>query len=70
MGEEASAQEGRISSQDLDPGTMVDQNTTIKYYISKGTQDVSIPDVSGTTGIDAQQQLEDLGLVVQVQEGI
>ena len=69
MGEEASTQEkGRISSQDLDPGTMVDQNTTIKYYISKGTQDVSIPDVSGTTGIDAQQQLEDLGLVVQVQK--
>lgn len=69
MGEEVSTQEkGRISSQDPVSGTAVDQNTTIKYYISKGMESVTIPEVSGSTGIDAQATLEALGLNVQVQK--
>ena len=69
MGEENSTQEkGRISSQDIPAGTKVEQYTTLKYYISKGQQEIAIPDVSGQTGVDAQQTLEDLGLTVTVQK--
>lgn len=42
--------------------------TTIKYYISKGDQQVTIPDMDGRTGVDAQQTLEDMGLNVTVQK--
>ena len=69
MGEESSTQEkGKISSQDIPKGTKVERYTTVKYYISKGQQALTIPSVSGQTGVDAQQTLEDLGLNVTVQK--
>ena len=69
MGEESSTQEkGRISSQNIAAGTKVEQYTTLKYYISKGQQAVTMPDLSGETGVDAKQTLEDLGLKVTVQK--
>ena len=46
----------------------VEQYTTIKYYISKGAQQITVPDVDGQTGVDAQQTLEDMGLTVNVQK--
>ena len=55
MGEEASDQaKGTISSQDIPEGSKVEPYTTIKYYISKGAQQVTIPDMDGRTGVDAQ----------------
>lgn len=69
IGEEASNQEkGRISSQDIAAGTEVQEYSTLKYYISKGAQEVTIPDIDGKTGIEAQQLLEDLGLQVEIQK--
>ena len=69
MGEESSTQEkGRISSQNIAAGTKVEQYTTLKYYISKGQQTVTMPDLSGETGVDAKQTLEDLGLKVNIQK--
>ena len=69
MGEEASNQaKGTISSQDIPKGSKVEQYTTIKYYISKGAQQITIPDVDGQTGVDAQQTLEDMGLTVEIQK--
>lgn len=69
MGEEASTQEkGKISSQDIPEGSKVEQYTTIKYYVSKGTQQVTIPDLDGQTGVDAQRILEDMGLTVTVKK--
>lgn len=69
MGEENSNQEkGKISSQDIPKGTKVQAYSTIKYYISKGAQQVTIPDVDGRTGIDAQQMMEDMGLNVIIQK--
>lgn len=69
MGEEASTQEkGRISSQDIPEGSKVEQYTTIKYYVSKGTQQITIPDLDGQTGVDAQRILEDMGVTVHVQK--
>ena len=58
IGEEASDQEkGRISSQDIPAGTRVEAYSTLKYYISKGAEQITIPDLDGQTGIDAQQAL-------------
>ena len=69
MGEESSDQaKGTISSQDIPEGSKVEPYTTIKYYISKGAQQVTIPDMDGRTGVDAQQTLEDMGLNVTVQK--
>ena len=69
IGEENSTQEkGRISSQDIPAGTKVEQYTTIKYHISKGQQEITSPELSGQTGVDAQQTLEDMGLTVTVQK--
>ena len=69
MGEEVSTQEkGKISSQDILVDSKVEPYTTIKYYISKGAQQITIPEVDGQTGPDAQQTLEDMGLKVTVQK--
>lgn len=68
-GEESSDQEkGRISRQETAAGTQVAENTTVKYWVSTGTAQVTIPELDGRTGIDAQQTLEDLGLQVTVQK--
>jgi serine/threonine-protein kinase len=69
MGEEASTQEkGRISSQEITAGSKVEKNTTLKYYVSKGTEEIQIPSMDGVTGIEAQKTLEDLGLNVTVEK--
>ena len=68
-GEEASDQEkGRISRQETAAGTQVEANTTVKYWVSTGTAQVTIPDVSSDKGVEAQRTLEDLGLRVNVQK--
>ena len=71
MGEENSTQEkGRISSQDIPAGTKVEQYTTIKYHISKGQQEITVPDLSGQTGVDAQQTLRGSGTYCNCTERI
>ena len=68
-GEESSNQEkGKISRQETAAGTQVEEYTTVKYWVSTGTAQVTIPELDGRTGIDAQQTLEDLGLEVTVQK--
>ncbi len=69
MGEKASDQEkGRICEQDIPAGTMVEAYTTLKFYVSKGVQQVTVPDTDSRTGLEAQQILEDAGFVVNVQK--
>lgn len=69
MGEEASDQEkGRISSQDIQPGTRVEAYSTLRYYISIGAQDVTLPSVDGSTGVEARRTLEEMGLNVAEQK--
>lgn len=69
IGEEPSDQEkGKISSQDIPAGTMVEAYTTLKYHISAGAEDLVIPDMEGETGIAAQRILEEMGLTVNVQK--
>ena len=68
--EEASDQEkGRISSQDIPPGTMVEAYTTLKYNISKGQEELTIPEYDEkVTAYAYQKSLEDMGLTVNVQK--
>lgn len=69
VGEEASDQEkGRISSQDIPAGTKVEAYTTLKYYISKGQEELTIPDTDGQTAYAVQKNLEEMGLTVTVQK--
>lgn len=70
VGEEASDQEkGRISSQDIPPGTKVEAYTTLKYYVSKGQEELTIPEYDETvTAYAYQNSLEDMGLTVNVQK--
>lgn len=69
IGEEPSTQEkGRISSQDIPAGTMVEAYTTLKYYISAGEEEITIPNVEGQPAIEVQHTLEDQGLTVNVQK--
>jgi serine/threonine-protein kinase len=69
MGEEASTQKkGLISSQDIPSGTKVTANTTIRYYISKGAEKITVPNVDGYTGIYAQKLLEGMGLNVEIEK--
>ena len=69
MGEEASDQEkGRIARQDIPAGTKVEAYTTLKYYLSKGREQLVVPNLDGETGYTAQQTLEDMGVTVNVQK--
>ena len=69
VGEEPSAYDkGLISRQEIPAGTKVDPYTTIKYYVSLGTAEVTIPDVSGLTALDAQTMLEEAGLLVSTEK--
>lgn len=69
VGEEASSQEkGRISSQDIPAGTQVEAYTTLRYYISKGQEEVTIPSTEGQTAYAVQKSLEEKGLSINVQK--
>ena len=69
MGEVASDQEkGRIARQDIPAGTKVEAYTTLKYYLSKGQEKLTIPSMENETGYNAQQTLEGMGLTVNVQK--
>lgn len=69
MGEEPSAQEeGKISSQDIAAGSRVEAYSTVKYYLSQGSVDVTIPSVDGMTALEAQEALEGAGFTVVVQK--
>ena len=61
-------EKGKVSSQDTEPGAMVDAGTTITYHISSGASQKVIPNVVGDSESSARQRLEDEGFVVQVSE--
>lgn len=69
IGEEASDQaKGLISSQEIEPGTKVDEYSTLRYYISKGSESMVIPSMEDMTGIEAVKALEEMGLEVVVEK--
>ena len=68
VGEEPSGYEkGVICRQEILPGTKVEAYTTIKYYISVGSADITMPVTDGMTGIDAEAMLKDAGFNVHIE---
>lgn len=68
-GEEASNQEkGKISSQTIPSGNKVAINTTIYYFISKGTETIQMPNFDGRTAIEAERNLKEKGLNVEIKK--
>ena len=60
---------GKICRQDLKPGTKVDKNATITYYVSSGKETVTIPTgIVGTQKDAASAALTQLGLQVSTTE--
>ncbi|MCR5272830.1 MAG: Stk1 family PASTA domain-containing Ser/Thr kinase [Lachnospiraceae bacterium] len=53
--------EGQIMAQDVAEGTSVDLNTTIKVTVSKGSEPISVPDVSGLDYTTAMSTLTSSG---------
>ena len=60
--------EGKVASQDTEPGAMVDAGTAITYHISSGASQKVIPNVVGDSQSSATKRLEDEGFVVQVSQ--
>ncbi len=54
----------QIISQDIEPGTNVPPNTTVKVYVSSGQGELSVPDVSGQDYDTAKSTLEGAGFEV------
>ena len=57
---------GEVVSSDPSPGTPVKNGAVVTLVISKGTQNIAIPDVSGQSQNDATDQLKALGFQVNV----
>lgn len=69
-GEEASdtVEEGLICRQDVEAGSKVSEHTLITCYISSGTQEIEMPDVTDKTQTEAEAMLKELGLKTTVQK--
>ncbi|MEX0952272.1 MAG: PASTA domain-containing protein [Nitriliruptoraceae bacterium] len=61
------APEGTVIEQSPVVGEKVDHGTTIELVVSDGPRPVEVPSVRGSQVAAATQQLEDLGLVVEVE---
>ena len=69
MGEEPSVYaKGLICRQEIAAGTKVAPHTTIRYYISEGAAEVTVPDVSGMSEINAVNTLQNSGFIVDVKK--
>ena len=54
-------------TQSVEPGSMVDVNTTIDYVLSSGSaQTLTVPELANATQEDAQNALTSMGLLVSV----
>lgn len=60
---------GDVISVDPDEGTQVEAGATVKLYVSKGGDDVSVPDLRGYDEATAKSSLTKLGLNVEVTTG-
>ena len=66
--EENSAPSGEVIRQSPSAGAQVDPGSTVSIVVSKGEQQISVPNVIGELRADAVQALRDAGLVPSVQE--
>ncbi|MFB9164093.1 Stk1 family PASTA domain-containing Ser/Thr kinase [Arthrobacter psychrochitiniphilus] len=61
----SSVTKGEVIRTDPPSGTLVELNTTVEIFVSKGPSEVQIPkDISGLTEPQVRQELLDLGLLI------
>jgi eukaryotic-like serine/threonine-protein kinase len=68
--EENSAPAGEVIRQSPSAGAQVDPGSTVSIVVSKGEQQISVPNVIGELRADAVGALRDAGLVPSVQEQV
>jgi serine/threonine-protein kinase len=56
--------QGRVISQDPEPGDRLADGSTLHYVVSRGRPIVNVPDVSGMTQAEAERVLDERGLAV------
>lgn len=68
-GEEPSDEyeKGMIIYQSIEPGSMVEKNSTIEYKISSGQADLTVPDVTNQSQTAAEAALKELGLLTKIE---
>jgi serine/threonine-protein kinase len=66
--EESSAPAGEVIRQSPSAGSRVEPGSTVEIVVSRGEEQVSIPNVIGRLRAEAVQALRDVGLVPSVQE--
>ncbi len=59
---------GQVTAQNPEPGQEVDEGTEVEVRVSKGVQDVEVPDVLGQSESSARAELEAAGFEVTVVE--
>jgi serine/threonine-protein kinase len=63
---ESDASEGEVTGQNPGEGTEVDEGSRVELTVSKGREEVEVPNVEGNTEEDARSELEDAGFTVTV----
>jgi serine/threonine-protein kinase len=56
--------QGQVISQSPPEGTMLEQNATVDFVVSKGKDQVEVPNLTGLTVDKAEQALKDVGLTL------
>jgi eukaryotic-like serine/threonine-protein kinase len=59
---------GRVTGQDPRAGEIVDEGTRVEVRVSKGVQQIGVPDVLGQSESSATTELEDAGFAVAVSQ--
>ncbi len=59
---------GYVVTQSIEPNTMVPKGTEIVLYVSKGEEQIVLPDVTGSDYEEAAARLEELGFVCKKSE--
>jgi serine/threonine-protein kinase len=62
-------EKGKIAEQDPAAGDEVDKGSTITWHLSKGPEEIKVPNVLGKSLDDARSALEDAGFDVDVKQG-
>ena len=66
--EESSAPAGEVIRQSPSAGSRVESGSTVEIVVSRGEEQVSVPNVIGRLRAEAVQALRDVGLIPSVQE--
>jgi serine/threonine-protein kinase len=53
-----------VAEQDQAAGTLLNKGDTVTYHLSKGTENISVPNVVGTSASNAESSLENAGFKV------